>query len=47
MNFRKKQYGSMMHDLSDSIGVYAEEKQKGNLKRDILDIFEKKDRRND
>ena len=47
MNFRKKQYSSMMHDLSDSIGVYAEEKRKGNLKRDILDIFKKKDRRND
>ena len=46
MNFRKKQYSSMMHDLSDSIGVYAEEKRKGNLKRDILDIFKKKDRRN-
>jgi len=45
MNFRKKQYSSMMHDLSDSIGVYAEEKRKGNLKRDILDIFKKKDRR--
>ena len=47
MNFRKKQYGKMMDDLSDSIGFFAEEKQKGNLKRDILDIFEKKDRRND
>ena len=47
MNFRKKQYSSMMHDLSDSIGVYAEEKRKGNLKRDILDIFKKKDRRDD
>ena len=46
MNFRKKQYSSMMHDLSDSIGVYAEEKRKGNLKRDILDIFKKKYRRN-
>ena len=47
MNFRKKSYASMMDDLSDSIGVYAEEKRKGNLKRDILDIFDKKDRRND
>ena len=47
MNFSKKQYRSMMHDLSDSIGVYAQEKRKGNLKRDILDIFKKKDRRND
>ena len=47
MNFRKKSYASMMDDLSDSIGVYAEEKRKGNLKRDILDIFKKKDRRND
>ena len=47
MNFRKKSYASMMDDLSDSIGVYAEEKRKGNLKKDILDIFKKKDRRND
>ena len=47
MNFRKESYASMMDDLSDSIGVYAEEKRKGNLKRDILDIFKKKDRRND
>tara|TARA_B100000768_G_C11014636_1_gene263511 strand:+ start:348 stop:461 length:114 start_codon:yes stop_codon:yes gene_type:complete len=37
----------MMDDLRDSIGIYAEEKSKGNLKRDILDIFKKKDRRND
>ena len=36
-----------MDDLSDSIGVYAEEKRKGNLKKDILDIFKNKDRRND
>ncbi len=47
MNFRKKSYASMMDDLSDSIGVYAEEKRKGNLKKDILDIFKNKDRRND
>ena len=46
MNFRKKSYASMMDDLSDSIGVYAEEKRKGNLKKDILDIFKEKDRRN-
>jgi len=46
MNFRKKSYASMMDDLSDSIGVYAEEKRKGNLKKDILDIFKNKDRRN-
>jgi len=47
MNFRKKSYASMMDDLSDSIGVYAQEKRKGNLKRDILDIFKEKDRRED
>ena len=47
MNFKKNSYASMMDDLSDSIGVYAEEKRKGNLKKDILDIFKKKDRRND
>ena len=47
MNFSKKNYSHMMDDLSDSIDVYAREKRKGNLKRDILDIFKKKDRRND
>ena len=47
MNFKKNSYASMMDDLSDSIGVYAEEKRKGNLKKDILDIFKNKDRRND
>jgi len=47
MNFRKKSYASMMDDLSDSIGVYAQEKRKGNLKRDISDIFKEKDRRED
>ena len=47
MNFRKKSYASMMDDLSDSIGVYAQEKRKGNLKRDILDIFKQKDRTKD
>ena len=47
MNFSKGNYSQMMDDLSDSIGCFAAEKRKGNLKRDILDIFEKKDRRND
>ena len=47
MNFSKKNYSHMMDDLSDSIDVYAREKRKGNLKRDILDIFKKKDRRED
>ena len=47
MNFSKKNYSNMMDDLSDSIDVYAREKRKGNLKRDILDIFKKKDRRDD
>ena len=47
MNFSKKNFSYMMDDLSDSIDVYAREKRKGNLKRDILDIFKKKDRRDD
>ena len=47
MNFSKKNYSHMMDDLSESIDVYAREKRKGNLKRDILDIFIKKDRRDD
>ena len=47
MNFSKKNFSYMMDDLSDSIDVYAREKSKGNLKRDILDIFKNKDRRDD
>jgi hypothetical protein len=34
-----------MEEVSDSIKTYASEKSKGNLKRDIFDIFSKKDRR--
>ena len=33
MNFRKKSYASMMDDLSDSIGVYARRKTKGQSKK--------------
>ena len=46
MNFSKSGYASFMGDVSDSIRTYAEEKSKGNQKRDIFDIFRNKDRRN-
>ena len=46
MNFSKSGYDSFMGDVSDSIRHYAEEKSKGNQKRDIFDIFRNKDRRN-
>jgi hypothetical protein len=34
----------MMEDVSLSIRSYAEEKTKGNLKKDIFDIFSIKDK---
>jgi hypothetical protein len=46
MNFSKSTYAGFMNDVSHSIKSYANEKSKGNLKRDIFDIFSKKDRRN-
>jgi uncharacterized protein YegL len=45
MNFSKSSYAGFMGDVSDSIKMYANEKSKGNLKRDIFDIFSRKDRR--
>ncbi|MDP4761996.1 MAG: VWA domain-containing protein [Crocinitomicaceae bacterium] len=45
MNFSKSSYAGFMGDVSDSIKMYADEKSKGNLKRDIFDIFSRKDRR--
>jgi len=45
MNFSKTGYSSMMHDLSDSIKAYSNSKSDGNLKKDLLDIFKNKDRR--
>lgn len=46
MNFSKSSYAGFMGDMSDGIKAYANEKSKGNLKRDIFDIFSNKDRRN-
>jgi len=46
MNFSKTSYTEFMGDVSDSIKTYADEKSKGNLKRDIFDVFSIKDRRN-
>lgn len=44
INFSKNSYSGMMEDVSLSIRSYAEEKTKGNLKRDIFDIFSNKDK---
>ncbi len=44
INFNKSSYSGMMEDVSLSIRSYAEEKTKGNLKRDIFDIFSNKDK---
>ncbi len=46
MNFSKSSYAGFMDEVSDGIKAYASEKSKGHLKRDIFDIFSKKDRRN-
>jgi len=46
MNFSKSSYAGFMDEMSDGIKAYASEKSKGNLKRDIFDIFSNKDRRN-
>jgi hypothetical protein len=46
MNFDKSDYYGLMGDVSASIRTYAKEKSSGNLKRDIFDIFNIKDRRN-
>ena len=45
MNFSKSNYAGMMDDVSSSIRSYAESKSSGNMKRNLFDIFEKKDRR--
>ena len=45
MNFSKSEYRGFMDDVSDSIRTYAHEKSSGNLKRDIFDIFNEKERR--
>lgn len=45
MNFSKSEYSGIMDDVSESITCYAREKSSGNLKRDIFDIFNEKERR--
>lgn len=45
MSFSKSDYRFMMEDVSKSINSYAEAKSQGKSKRDIFDIFTKKDRR--
>ncbi len=45
MSFDKSDYRTMMDDMSKSIHFYAEAKSEGKTKKDIFDIFTKKDRR--
>ena len=47
MSFDKRHYSSMMADMSDSIVEYERQKQSGNMKKDLFDMFKKKDRRDD
>jgi len=47
MSFNKGNYSAMMADMSDSIVEYERQKSSGNMKKDLFDIFKKKDRRND
>ncbi|MEY4992179.1 MAG: hypothetical protein RI948_1057 [Bacteroidota bacterium] len=45
MSYSKTSYSEMMYDLSDSIKAYSNSKSDGKLKKDLLDIFKIKDRR--
>jgi hypothetical protein len=45
MSYNKTSYSDMMYDLSDSIKAYSNSKSDGKLKKDLLDIFKNKDRR--
>jgi hypothetical protein len=47
MSFDKMEYSVMMADMSDSIVEYERSKSSGNMKKDLFDIFKKKDRRDD
>jgi Mg-chelatase subunit ChlD len=47
MSFNKANYSEMMADMSDSIIEYERSKSSGNMKKDLFDIFEKKDRRDE
>jgi uncharacterized protein YegL len=47
MSFDKRQYSTMMADMSDSIVEYERQKQSGNMKKDLFDMFKNKDSRDD
>jgi uncharacterized protein YegL len=47
MSFNKANYSEMMADMSDSIIEYERSKSSGNMKKDLFDIFKKKDRRDE
>ena len=47
MSFNKANYSEMMADMSDSIIQYESRKRSGNMKKDLFDIFKKKDRRDE
>ena len=45
ISFSKSNYSNIMDDVSESIKCYANSKSVGNIKNNIFDIFDKKDRR--
>ena len=47
MSYDKQNICGMMDDMSESIRTYERAKSSGNLKSDLFDIYEEKDRRNE
>jgi hypothetical protein len=47
MSYDKKDIAFMMDDMSESIRTYERAKSTGNLKSDLFDIYEDKDRRSE
>ncbi|MFN5634820.1 MAG: VWA domain-containing protein [Flavobacteriia bacterium] len=47
MSFSKANYSAMMADMSNSIVEYERQKSSGNMKQDLFDLFQDKDRRDD
>lgn len=47
MSFSKANYSAMMADMSNSIVEYERQKSSGNMKQDLFDMFQDKDRRDD
>jgi uncharacterized protein YegL len=47
MSYDKENICSMMDDMSESIRTYERQKFSGNLKSDLFDIYENKDRRSE